>query len=297
MKDEESLSLYRELRAAPEAVEPATWVALARRELGSRYNDCAILVLCDAGDERGLAAAKELVAESTYQDEPSWEGLEIAWRLRHELPLETVGWFGPGVAHEPADEALLAFLGNPVARRRVACRAEQVAAEAEVDDFFLSPLELGCLMPKSRAALRQRLLAWTRNQHVFSPLDEVSLRYALEMGWKEIAASLEENPYLLPGLLTIDRRPDCYDEPGLLMSHSAIVAWSALAPSELLAKIVAWGVTTDLVALAKEAAVRAGGNQAAVAAAEPLYQSMIRDLRPALAIAWKRCRHLVEATS
>lgn len=150
-------------------------------------------MLCDAGDERGLAAAKELVAGSTYQDEPSWEGLEIAWRLRHELPLETVGWFGPGVAHEPADEALLAFLGNPVAQRPVACRAEQIATEAEVDDFFLSPLELRCWKPKSRAALRQHLLARTRHHYLFSPLDEVPLRYALEMGWTEIADSLEVN--------------------------------------------------------------------------------------------------------
>jgi hypothetical protein len=109
-----------------------------------------------------------------------------------------------------------------------------------------------------------------------------------------VVVRLEENPFLLAGLLTIARRDDEFDEPGLLMSGELLLPWSALWPTELLARLVATAVKTDLVALAKEASQIASIGQPDVEAelksAFDAYENYAKTLEVNLAVAWKRCR-------
>ena len=73
---------------------------------------------------------------------------------------------------------------------------------------------------------------------------------------------------LPPGLLTIDRRRDGFDEPGALLAGGLLLKWSWLDPSPFLARLVTAMLGTS-----------AG-----------IYRRWRADLELPLAVAWRRCR-------
>ncbi len=293
MRLKDTLYRYRDGRYHDAEVdtwsEGEAWVALAERRLGDEWVPAdAVRVLLDAGDARGEAAARRHVESYEPHHEMDDADIEVAWRMRHEYPQIARRWFGPESDTDGYDyDGWRARLGDPVARWRLGGRSYEADDEPEVEVVRHWPAA-------RQAALRADLLTWARTEHKFSPPAEGKLRLAAALGWGEVADALGENPFLLPGLLTIARRPDAFDEPGILMSGEILLDWSRLAPSPFLARLIATAATADLVGLAETAARRAVEINPSAGSgltwALQAYGDMERNLRPILAIAWKRVR-------
>lgn len=114
------------------------------------------------------------------------------------------------------------------------------------------------------------------------------------MGWRDVADALPENPYMLAGLLMRERRPDQFDEPGLLLAKDFLLVWSRLSPSTFLARLLATARGTDLFGLAERAARASAVGRPDVAknvdSSLDIYRQWELELRPGLAIGWTRCR-------
>lgn len=179
-------------------------------------------------------------------------------------------------------------LGNPVALRKA-----MLIAGREPDDK-IDPADAAQLDLERQEKVHRELLVWARNDHHWSPPDGGKLALAARMGWRDVGEALSENPYLLDGLLCIDTRGDQFDEPGLLMAQSFLLAWSRLAPTRLLVRLLATACATDLVGPAEQAARRSAVGRPEIAAQIDatigIYQSWSKELQPAIAIAWTRCR-------
>ncbi|MEZ6085766.1 MAG: hypothetical protein R3E58_17895, partial [Phycisphaerae bacterium] len=271
-------------------VEDTWWMWLAEQSLKRRPSAMATLVLLDASDPRGTERAIEMLNATEPHDELYDEQIEIAWRFRHELPDIARKWFGPDapVGMDIDYHEVRALLGDPVAKRML------VAGYEGDEDDYPSALVAKQWGEKRQAKLHRDLIAWARNEHQCSPPEVDPIRLAADMGWRDVGEALEENPYLLAGLLTFARRADEFDEPGLLMGDSYVLAWSRLCPSRFLARVVATGRKTNLIALAEEAAHNsvAINPSAKVNLSMSLhtYRQLYKDLEVALAIAWNRCR-------
>ena len=160
---------------------------------------------------------------------------------------------------------------------------------------LLSPPDVVHRLPAGQQhRVHQAILAWARASHRWAPPDDQPLRTARAMGWEDVADTLPENPCLLPTLLTIDRRPDQFDEPGMLSGAGFVLAWSRLSPSPFLARLVATAYESDLVEMAKEASRRSVVRKPETAknleSAFTVVVAWHKELQTALAIAWKRCR-------
>jgi hypothetical protein len=184
----------------------ADWVALAEKHIDGEWpSAAAILILLDAGDRRGEELAERYLARAEPHDEVSGAEVELVWRMRHRHPEVARAWFLPR-AHEDVPYAeMRAPLGDPVARRYVLTGSERAN----------DPEGMGALQ---REEVRGELVEWARTSYRWSPPDSEKLRMAWRMGWREVGEALAENPYLLAGLLTAERRSDQFDNPGALMA-------------------------------------------------------------------------------
>ena len=90
--------------------------------------------------------------------------------------------------------------------------------------------------PIARRNSIAQLLESARTGHRWSPPPPEKLYIARRMNWPDVADALAENPYALPGLLTVERRGDQFDEPGILLAKDFLLAWSRLSPSPFLAR-------------------------------------------------------------
>jgi hypothetical protein len=241
----------------------------------------AIVILLDANDPRGDALARKYICNAQPHHEVSDAEVEIVWRYRHAYPDAARRWFLP----QPCDAVPFvnarARLGDPVAVRHKTVDAEETK---------------GC-EPSPAAQqdeLHRDLLNWARTDHHWSPPQTEKLQTAHRMAWPDVAHALQENPFLLSVLLTSQRRDGQFDEPGILMANEFLLVWSRLAPSAFLARIIAAAHTTDLYALAERASRASALGKPNVAAnietSLRAYQVWLKDLQPALAISWKRCR-------
>lgn len=272
---------------------PADWVRVAERHLAGEWpHPMAILILLEANDPRGDALARQYVARAEPHHEVSDAEVEIVWRYRHAFPDAARRWFATGGVDDCPFAAARATLGDPVALRYTTVDYLEDDADVDLDS---SPTAIERLDPARREALHRDALAWARRNHRWAPADTGPLQRALHLNWPDVADALEQNPYLLAGLLTRDRRSDQMDEPGLLLSHKVLLYWSRLSPSPFLARLLATAHTTDLLALA-EAAARAAvtfNPKAATGLDSALgtYRHWLNDLHVSVAIAWTRCRH------
>jgi hypothetical protein len=253
----------------------------------------AIVILLDAGDARGDAAARSYLQRAEPHHEVSGAEVELAWRYRHELPQVARKWFLAEPFNDVPFAKERARLGDPIALRHTL--VETVPRdEAEIDPDSTAE-EVRMLAPERQEAVHARLLDWARTSNRWSPPLTERLRLALEMGWRDVAEAFSENPFFLPGLLTTERRADQFDEPGLLMASDFLLVWSRRAPSPLLARLIATGHATDLIALVREAGRRSAAAKPEVAknidSAVDIARHWHNDLRHAMAIAWTRCRN------
>lgn len=268
--------------------DTADWVRMAERLVDGDYPDAvAVLILLEAGDTRGEEAASRYLAHAQPYDLGDSD-VELVWRYRHSHSELAREWFAPNSTEDVPFAEERAKVGDPVAIRK------QTLLAAELSDDDPRPDLVPFWDSGRQEKLHTDVLNWAREDYRFSPPDADKLSIALKLGWRDVAEALEENPYLLNGLLCIDRRGDQFDEPGILMSKEFLLAWSRLAPSPFLAQLVATAFATNLVALAEEASRRSAIGKPDVAAAIPssldIYREWNKELQPAFAIAWRRCR-------
>jgi hypothetical protein len=263
------------------------WVGLARPHARDKHHPAALLILHDAGDPEADPLIRAYFESAQWHHECSDEEGVLAWRYRHILPEQTREWIDHVDGEmELSTVRLRARYGDPIAARRLAV---DPPSDHEPIPAGVDPI----------AHLRRQLLEWASTGTRWSPPDVGNLRAARQMGWADIPGHFEHNPWFLPGLLTCARREDEFDEPGILMAGEFLLAWSRLAPSLFLARLIATARTMDLVALADAAAEAAAAAdpklQRYIAGSRSTYRDWLEALRLPLAIAWWRCRPLLSA--
>lgn len=157
----------------------------------------------------------------------------------------------------------------------------------------LAPAFAPLLTPARQERLHRDLLKWAESEYRCSPPDEQKLSLAAAFGWSGVAEVLSQNKFLLSGLFCIADRGDQHDEPGILFGKELLLAWSRLAPSRFLARLIATAHTIDLVALAKEADRRSAVSRRGDVTHfgdTSIYHDLLKELQPAMAIGWTRCR-------
>ena len=143
--------------------------------------------------------------------------------------------------------------------------------------------------------LRQRVVhcartTWQRNQPTAEPL-----RVERKIGAPEVGDAVADNPHLLPMLLTFQPRGERLDNPGLLRGGDLLLAWSALNPTPLPARLVATAALTDVILAEshrslKAAALRNPRVAKSMASSLKMFDMLIAKLQRALASAWTRYR-------
>lgn len=267
------------------------WIEVAAAHLKGQWpHPMAVVILLDAGDPRADELARRYVENTEPHHEVSAAEVEIAWRYRRQYPDAARKWFLPQGFDDVPYAKERAALGDPIAARHQFAEHPEAV---EVDEY--TPAEVvRRLTEGQRQKVHEELLTWARTNHRWAPPDAARLRHAIAMGWRDVADELPNNPYLLATLLRIERRPDQFDEPGILLASDFLLAWSRLSPSTFLARLVATAFEADVVALAKEAARRGAVGkpdvQKNLASSASIYASWHKELQAALAIAWTRCR-------
>jgi hypothetical protein len=263
------------------------WVRVAEQTLHQEWvHPMAVRILLDSGDPRGDELGRRYLARAEIHEGVGDADVEIVWRYRREFPEVARQWFSPSAGDDVPFSRERAKLGDPVAVRFVTIDND--------GDPLAHSSSLARLDGPAREEFHRTLISWARNSSRWSPPDSAKLRAALRMGWRDVADELENNPYLLPGLLTRERREGQFDEPGMLLAKDFLLIWSRLSPGPFLAQILATAYCTDLLAAAEEASRESlaanpqpGSNPPHV---RPIYESWLKDAYIALSIAWTRCR-------
>jgi hypothetical protein len=270
-------------------ITPMDWIAIAQRVLDTpnEYgwtNPDAITILLDHHIPRGREAALRHL-ESIKPHHEAWNSeVEMVWRFRHERPAIAAEWFSATPLEAVPYAAVRAELGDPIARWYQAGEED----EGTKDDLSLPP------PGQETGPLRQRLVHWARTTWQ-NPLPAEPLQVARKINAPEVAEALADNRHLLPMLLTFEPRGERLDDPGLLLGESLVLAWSALNPTPLLARLVATAALTDVIRTESRrsfeaAALRNPDVAKSMARTSKMFDSLIAKLQPALAIAWTRYR-------
>jgi len=294
-EDKDILRVYHEndqyLPGIDTWITPNDWVAIAERKLDAPNqhgwtNPDAIKILLDHGVPRGREAALQRL-ESMHPHHEVWDSeIEMAWRFRHERPAIAAEWFSPKPFDPVPYAKVRATFGDPVAQWHQAAQEDETAGD-----------ELSLPLPSDdTSALRERLLDWARTNWRTNPPQAEPLRVARKIGAPEVADALAHNPHLLPMLLTFEPRGDRLDDPGLLIGERFVLAWSALNPTRLLARVVATAALKDVVRTESRRSLEAAAQRnpkvaKSKASTVKTYDTLIAKLEPALAIAWTRWRH------
>ena len=269
-------------------------VPVADRYLGNEYVPAAaILILLDVNDARADRLVQQFLDRATPHHEVGDDDVELVWRFRHRRPEVAAKWFAPQEFEEVPFAKVRATLGDPVAQRYVDC--DHAVDFSDTDDLMNAPLPPGIVPNETqREQLHQRLLTWARENWIWSPPQWHPLRVARPLGFADVADALSQNPYLLRDLLTAEVRGERMDEPGLMLGYDLLLAWSALKPTRLLGQLIAEGFLGDLVGKADEASRASVRRTPRLAKNLEMsmnaYRSWYEQLKPALAVAWKRFR-------
>ncbi len=271
------------------------WTALAQQHVRGDYPRCdAEMILIDQGDKaaRKRFMARLQVAEAHHE---VWDQeVEMVWNLRHESPELAEKWFGPRQHEDTPYAEVRARLGDPIAAYHLLGSVSDDDSEQPVPSVLkdvpstLVPVFAGTAqMEKWRqAALQWAADCWEWN---WGGGGEV-LAVAANMGWPEVGHRLESNPFLLPGLLDSSE-----DDPGVLFAAELFLAWSKLAPSPFLMRLVGYVLSLDLGRASESLARRCMGPDDFIKK-HPTMAAEISDtwfgkIGVALAISWHRCRH------
>jgi hypothetical protein len=272
------------------------WIAVAERHIGDQWPSAsAILVLLDAGDSRGEDLARKYLEKAELMYDVSDFEMELAWRFRHALPDVAHRCFLPEPSTQVPFAELRARLGDPVAQRFLATNRRFNLLDEYTWTRKMNPLIAGIELGKEeRQEVRQHLLEWARDGWQWSPPSEWQFRAAIELGLHDVADALDANPFLRNGLLCRAQREGMCDEPGILFGGNAVLLWSKLKPTELLARIIATVHYGDILAQAeqvnREGAERNHHSPSILRMTLGVLGNAYRELQMPLAIAWKRYR-------
>ena len=263
------------------------WLEMAVKQAADKWpHPIGILVMLDAGHPD---AEKQVARLFSREQDPdcSEEIAEIAWRCRHLHPEAAREYLLVDWEQVPNAE-MRAKYGDPLAIRKLRYNS------CDLDDDEDCMYHLPYIPEKVQKRVHDYLRDWARTGEDWNSPDMDYMRAVQRMGWVDVIDLFEENDAFLRALLTVERRTQGFDEPGALMSDDFFLVWSRLSPSPFLARLVLTVANTDLVGLAREAAMRANDINPAVtpqdnALAFNTYDSWWKDLQPILAIAWRRC--------
>ena len=292
-EDKDILRAYRDsdhyLPGIDTWITPTDWIVIAERTLDAPNqhgwtNPDAIKILLDHDIPRGREAALQRI-QSMQPHHEVWDSeVEMAWRFRNELTTKALEWYSPKLFEPVPFASARAQLGDPIALWYQQCEGE----DPPQGEFSVPPAG------EDTEDLRQRLLYWARTNWKNPPQAE-PLQTARKIKAPEVADALVDNPHWVSMLLTFEPRAGL-DDPGLLLGERLMLAWSALKPTPLLARIVATAALTDIIRTESHrsleaAALRNPRVAKSMESTKTTFETLIGKLQPALAIAWTRFRN------
>ena len=164
------------------------------------------------GIPAAILSARAYVEASTLHDRAHDDEVALIWRSRHRLPLhrQSLVCSADGRRHAVYQQG--AKLGDPIAL---------VARSRERVNDYSAVLTRAGDSPLER--LHGELIEWAKTEYHWSGPRTKKMQVALDMGWTNVADSLEQNPFLLSGLLTYSRRVHEFDAPGILLAGEFIL--------------------------------------------------------------------------
>lgn len=266
------------------------WLRAANRFRGESFtNPDAELIRLELGVTEDLHGWLAVLGGVGYHGENSEAEIISVYRYRRENPDIAREWFAPGPFEDCPEAETRSRVGDWIAARYLATsidpeddvgRPLSRLSPAALEVFF----EAGQIERWRNQAVRTIDEAWD-----WFHFDEGLLTAAAVHRWTEVGEALERNPYLVHTLLNNDR---------MLMSVSArlLPAWSRLAPSAELARLVGMLLGRDLHERAVTLAKAMAGT---LAERRPELVSQFADrwlteLQRSLAIAWTRSRSFIK---
>lgn len=267
------------------------WLLAANRFRGGEFtNPDAELIRLELGVTDDVHGWLATLGRVGHHGENSEAEIISVYRYRHENPDIAREWFAPGPFQDCPEAETRSSVGDWIAAR-------YLAGSIDPEDDVWRPLSR--FTPSALEVFFEagQIERW-RNQAVRA-IDEAWDWFHFDLGlltaaavhrWTEVGEVLERNPYLVHTLLNNDR---------MLMYVSArlLPAWSRLAPSAELARLVGMLLSQDLRERATPLAKAAAGT---LAERRPELVSQFADrwlteLQRSLAIVWTRSRPLIKA--
>lgn len=205
------------------------------------------------------------------------------WGERYGKPVVARQWFSPQQHDDVPYANARGRLGDPIAVRfqLADCKSNDrfswdVLARLKSDwvKWFIDS--------KTLNQWHDRALAWAMETWQWEFLNVDVCSAAATFGWADVGEALESNPYLLDGLINTDNR-HC----SLILADRLILAWSRLAPSAWLARLVGHCIGMLTTNLPLGPFRRAKFEQETI---DRILHTYTQKLSRALAIAWTRCR-------
>ena len=273
------------------------WIECAQMTvIGTYLNPMSIDILVEYDHPDAMRLVKRYAESAYLEDTPHFSEARVLWLARDEFPENITQHFND---LDIETHNFMAKLGSAVSAWYIEQYGKGYGASLQYEEDEIAEwADIQDLSHELQDEMHERALKWAATTHIMSPIDCDPIRTAAVMGWTDVAEALQANPFLVPGLFDIERRPDQFDEPGIILSNDAIIAWSCLDPSEYLAKLVAFAKNTDITALADEASNRSKKHNRNVtdkdiAMSRTIYKAWYKELEVALAIAWVRCRKYI----
>ncbi len=268
------------------------WLHAANRFRGEEFtNPDAELIRLELGVADDVDGWLTMLGRVGHHGENSQAEIISVYRYRHEYPDMAKEWFAPAPCEDCPDAETRCGIGDWIAARYVAASIEPG------DDYVwnrLSRLTPSALEVFFEADQIERL----RNQAVraideswdWIHYDADLLKAAVVHRWAEVGAALHRNPYLVHAVFSNDRML-------VYCAGRLFLAWSQLAPSIEIARLVGTLLGRDLRGKVNPLAIAAAGT---MVERRPEFFSQFADrwlaeLQRGLAIAWTRCRRLIKA--
>ncbi len=267
---------------------PDDWLRAADRELSREYvPDIALLVLLDFEDDRVQPLLKKRLYEEMLYTDVDEAVVQLAWRHRNLLPVLGKVWFEPCYDNVPHAE-YRQRLGDPIAIRQLVVETNFDALNIlEWPTNITRMIAEQWITPAQRTKYGEQLLHWARTHYQWEPYRDGPFAAAWALNLHEVMDALEENPYLTEFLLCYNDNRELFAEPGIYLAEKALLYWSLLKPTKLLAQIIA---STDPQVFRQANRGTATSLRNLGVDQEELLNHWYRSLKIPLAIAWHRCR-------
>jgi hypothetical protein len=266
------------------------WLAAARRFHTEKFRDPQIeFIRLDLGETTDKAAWLDCLRQYGWHGENSDSEIAAVYRFRYEIPEVAREWLSPRPFEDCPGAECRAREGDWIASRFIAATFNAEGLEPWRGLGHLTPSAVDVFCGKDRVQeWREKAVRAIDETWDWRFADEALLNSAIVQGWSAVGEAMARNEYLVHALLQ--------DDHSMMFAGRLIVlAWSRLAPSDRLARLIGALLGQDLRRRAEGPARRLVG------AKTEEFEKMIPgiadhwtvELRRALAVAWTRCRRLV----